>query len=390
MEESRANGAEVYREIVDASPSAVIITDREGRVVLVNATAETMYGYSAVELLGARMDDLLLPQRLRERRRVWRDRYYNLPDDRPMLLNRVETVGLRKDGTEFPAEMNVTTVHVAGEPMLLAYIEDVTARKQLEQEAAAVSDDLVATVSHELRTPLTSVLGYTELLADVVAVRVTEADLKEELTHMLQVIERNAIRERGLVEDLLTMAFFDSGETRVALAPVDLNDIALQVVEDHLPGARSVEVTLSVADNRAVGAVLGDRFRLYQVFDNLVSNAVKFTDPGGAVHVSVHDGGKLASVEVADTGSGIAAGDMPRLFDRLYRAPSAIASHKQGAGLGLPIVKRIVDAHDGHISVRSTPGRGTLVQVDLPYAESAVDDTPGRPPHAVRNRSVQR
>ena len=378
MEESRAYGAEVYRAIVDASPSAVVITDREGRLVLVNETAEVMYGFSALELLGARMDDLLLPERLREHRRVWRERYYSLPEGRPMLLDRVETVGLRSDGTEFPAEMNVTPIQVAGESMLLAYIEDVTARRQLEKEAAAISDDLIATVSHELRTPLTSILGYTELLGDIVAARVTDADLNEELTRMLQVLERNATRERGLVEALLTMAFFDSEDTRVALGPVDLNKIARQVVEDHLPGARSTGVALSVTENGTVGAVLGDRFRLYQVFDNLVSNAVKFTDPGGQVHVSVHDGGKLASVEVADTGSGIAAGDMPRLFDRLYRSPSAIASQKQGAGLGLPIVKRIVDAHDGHISVRSTPGRGTLVQVDLPYAEpSAACDIPG-------------
>jgi two-component system phosphate regulon sensor histidine kinase PhoR len=378
VEESRAYGAEVYRAIVDASPSAVVITDREGRLVLVNAKAEAIYGYSAVELLGARMEDLLLPERLREHRRVWRERYYNLPEGRPMLLERVETVGLRRDGTEFPAEMNVTPIQVAGESMLLAHIEDVTARRQLEQEAAAVSDDLIATVSHELRTPLTSIIGYTELLADIVAARVTEADLNEELTRMLQIVERNATRERGMVEALLTMAFFDSEETRVALGPVDLNKVARQVVEDHLPGAGSTGVALSVTENGTVGAVLGDRFRLYQVFDNLVSNAVKFTDPGGQVHVSVHDGGKLASVEVADTGSGIAAGDMPRLFDRLYRSPSAIASQKQGAGLGLPIVKRIVDAHDGHISVRSTPGRGTLVQVDLPYAEpSAACDVPG-------------
>ena len=369
MEESRACGAEVYRVIVDASPSAVVVTDREGRVVMVNATAETMYGYSALELLGARMDDILLPERLRERRRVWRERYYNLPEDRPMLLSGVETVGLRRDGSEFPAEMNVTTVHIAGEPMLLAYIEDVTARRQLEQDAAAASDDLIATVSHELRTPLTSIVGYTELLADVIASRVTEGDLNEELTRMLQVVERNAARERDLVEDLLTMAFFDGKETRIALASVDLNKIVRQVVEDHVPGARSAGVKLSVAENEAVGAVLGDRSRLYEVFDNLVNNAVKFTDPGGQVHLSVHDAGTLASVEVADTGCGIDAGDMPRLFDRLYRAPSAIASHKQGVGLGLPIVKRIVDAHDGHISVRSTPGRGTLVQVDLPYAE---------------------
>ena len=378
MEESRGCGAEVYRAVVDASPSAVVITDREGRLVLVNETAEAMYGYSALELLGARMDDLLLPERLREHRRVWRERYDSLPEGRPMLLDRVETVGLRSDGTEFPAEMNVTPIRVAGESMLLAYIEDVTARRQLEKEAAAVSDDLIATVSHELRTPLTSIVGYTELLGDIVAARVTDADLNEELTGMLQVLQRNVTRERSLVEALLTMAFFDSEDTRLALGPVDLNKIARQVVEDHLPGARNAGVALSVTENGTVGAVLGDRFRLYQVLDNLVSNAVKFTDPGGQVHLSVHDGGKLASVEVADTGSGIAAGDMPRLFDRLYRSPSAIASQKQGAGLGLPIAKRIVDAHDGHISVRSTPGHGTLVQVDLPYAEpSPAGDIPG-------------
>jgi two-component system, OmpR family, phosphate regulon sensor histidine kinase PhoR len=378
VEESRACGANVYRDIVDASPTAVVITDREGRLVLVNAKAEAMYGYAAAALLGARMDDLLLPQRLRERRRVWRERYYSLPEGRPMLLERVETVGLRRDGSEFPAEMNVTPIQVAGESMLLAHIEDVTARRQLEQEAAAVSDDLIATVSHELRTPLTSIIGYTELLADIVAARVTASDLNEELTRMLQIVERNAIRERGMVEALLTMAFLDSeGEdTRVALGPVDLNKLACQVVEDHLPGARSRGVALSVTENDTVGAVAGDRFRLYQVLDNLVSNAVKFTDPGGQVHVSVHDGGKLASVEVTDTGSGIAPADMPRLFDRLYRSPSAIASQKQGAGLGLPIVKRIVDAHDGHISVRSTPAHGTLVQVDLPYAEPSSPSLP--------------
>ena len=150
------------------------------------------------------------------------------------------------------AEMNVTTVHLAGEPMLLAYIEDVTARRQLEQDAAAASDDLIATVSHELRTPLTSIVGYTELLADVIASRVTEGDLNEELTRMLQVVERNAARERDLVEDLLTMAFFDGKETRIALASVDLNKIVRQVVEDPVPRARSAGVKLSVAENEAV------------------------------------------------------------------------------------------------------------------------------------------
>ena len=130
----------------------------------------------------------------------------------------VETVGLRSDGTEFPAEMNVTPIQVAGESMLLAHIEDVTVRRQFEQEAAAVSDDLIATVSHELRTPLTSILA-TRNSSPTSSPRAYDADFDQELTRMLQVVERNANRERGLVEDLLTMAFFDSEETRSRSGP---------------------------------------------------------------------------------------------------------------------------------------------------------------------------
>jgi signal transduction histidine kinase len=150
-------------------------------------------------------------------------------------------------------------------------------------------------------------------------------------------------------------------------------------VEDHLPAAHDVGVTLVLTEDPAVGRVLGDHLRLNEVFTNLVTNAVKFTDAGGRVRASVHDAGRLASVEVADTGCGIRPEDLPRLFDRLYRSPSAVAAQKQGAGLGLAIVKRIVDAHDGHVSVRSTPGHGTLVQVDLPYADPADPAAPVAP-----------
>ena len=369
MEESRPHAPEVYRAIVDACPSAVLLTDVAGRIVLVNDTAATTFGYESEQLVGLNIDETLLPARLRERRRVWRERYHALPEGRPMLLDRVETVGLRRDGGEFPAEMHVRTIQVGDEPMVLAHIEDVTSRRQLEQEASAVSDDLVASVSHELRTPLTSIIGYAELLADEVLERVGDTDLRVELLRMLQIVERNAARERSLVEDLLSMAFVDSDEFRVAFAPVDVNAVVRQVVEDHLPASRAAGVALSVAEDAAVGPVSGDRLRLHAVVDNLVSNAVKFTDPGGRVDVSVHDGGRLASIEVSDTGRGIAPGEMPRLFDRLYRSPSAIADQLPGAGLGLPIVKQIVAAHDGHISVQSVLGRGTLVQVDLPYAE---------------------
>ena len=370
MEESGDLGVEVYRAIVDACPSAVLLTDPDSRIVLLNETAARMFGYAADELVGVLLDDTLLPLRLRARRRVWRERYRELPPDRPMLLERVESLGLRRSGEEFPTEMHVSTVHVDGEPMVLAYVEDVTVRRQLAAEARAVSDDLVASVSHELRTPLTSIIGYAELLADEVGTRVDDPELRDKLVRMLTIVQRNAARERSLVEDLLTTASAAGTTTPVAASPVDLDALVRRVVEDHLPAAGAVGVDLVVSGDDRVRPVPGDPFRLHAVVDNLVGNAVKFTDAGGRVAVSLHHGGRLASIEVADTGSGIAPSELPRIFDRLYRSPRAVTEQKPGAGLGLPIVKQVVDAHDGHISIRSEPGRGTLVQVDLPYAET--------------------
>ena len=147
--------------------------------------------------------------------------------------------------------------------------------------------------------------------------------------------------------------------------------MAHDVVEDQQLRAQETGVALTLDGNGSVAPVLGDRYRLSEVLDNLVSNALKFTPVGGSVQVRVGNGGPTAQLEVRDTGTGIAADEMPHLFDRLYRSPSAVAEQKQGAGLGLPIVKQIVDAHDGRVSVFSELGAGTVVRVELPYASTA-------------------
>jgi protein-histidine pros-kinase len=191
---------------------------------------------------------------------------------------------------------------------------------------------------------------------------------------LIEVIERNAERELRLVEDLLTLASIGASTLTVRPAPVDLAAIAETVVAAHRKRAVEVGVELGCTARGEV-RVLGDAHRLQQVACNLVSNAVKFTPEGGQVTVALGVDGDHGVLVVEDQGVGVAAEELPLLFEGLYRGTHAVAAHLPGAGLGLPIVKGIVDAHGGQIDVESQHGRGTRVVVRL-----ALADPTGQPP----------
>src|SRR5687767_5404405 len=188
MLEARAEDAELFRRIVEAAPDAMVLADRDGRILLTNASTEAHFGYRADELVGQHVE-LLMPERFRAHHRLWRERYVNAPTLRPMQVRREELFGLRRDGSESPAEITLAPIRTARGQVILADIQDATERKRLEQNAARLRDELIATVSHELRTPLTSIMGYTELLADL-----GDEDISARARPMLEVIERNAAR----------------------------------------------------------------------------------------------------------------------------------------------------------------------------------------------------
>ena len=240
-------------------------------------------------------------------------------------------------------------------------------RRRAEEEVERAKDEFFGLVSHELRTPLTSIIGYGELLAESEANRLTEQGRKH-----LSVIRRNAQREMRLVGDLLLLVRIQEGSFRMEMEDVDLRRIVEQAVEAARPAAdkRSIEL-----DTRADSSpeCSGDPQRLGQVVDNLLSNAIKFTPKGGRVAVSLRSNGGTAAIEVKDSGMGIPVEEQQHLFDRLYRAPSATASAIPGVGLGLTIVKAIVDAHRGKILVESEPGAGATFRVELPI-QTAHDD----------------
>jgi signal transduction histidine kinase len=221
----------------------------------------------------------------------------------------------------------------------------------------ALKDDFVASVSHELRTPLTSIRGYLELVLD--------DDLTDDQRRYLSVVDRNADRLLRVVDELLFAARVDAGGITLDCHATDLDRVVREAVEAARPAAAEHEIELELGAGE-VGALSGDRARLAQVFDNLISNALKFTPAGGRVEVRSFLESGIAVVEVADTGVGISEEDQQRLFQRFFRAEGAILNAIDGTGLGLAIAKAIVDAHGGGLSVQSRAGFGTTFRVELP------------------------
>ncbi len=231
--------------------------------------------------------------------------------------------------------------------------------------ALEVKAEFVATVSHELRTPLTSIAGYVSILLE------DDDVLPAQVAAQLRVVERNTVRLTALVEALLQEAHHEDGLLRLSRTEVDLATIARASVATARPeaDARGLELTHEV-----VGPVLlvADGERIGQVIDNLVSNAVKYTPPGGRVRVGVRTDGAWAEVRVADTGIGLSETERGRLFTRFYRTRAATESAIQGVGLGLSLAKTIVESHGGRIDVASEVGRGSEFVVRLPVLSRGV------------------
>ncbi len=230
------------------------------------------------------------------------------------------------------------------------------------RESDRVKDEFVATVSHELRTPLTSIRGYLELMLD------EEAGLSSQGRDFLAVIDRNSKRLLGLVTDLLFLAQADGGQFELKIEPFDPHQLVEEALASAQPLASAQQITL-VSRVGHVPEVAGDRARLAQMLDNLISNALKFTLPGGRVEVRLQSEADGSIVlEVADTGMGIPKAELDMLFKRFFRSTTATKNLIAGTGLGLSIVKLTAEAHGGTLSVESVEGKGTTFRVVLPLA----------------------
>jgi signal transduction histidine kinase len=235
-------------------------------------------------------------------------------------------------------------------------------------------DDFIGTVSHELRTPLTSMSGYVELLLE------EDADpLTGQQRDFLATVQRGSLRLERLINDLLLMAQVHAGRLDIQKNSTDLVEIVRQTVESAQAHAGRKALQLSLTAPSDPIFIEGDDVRLSQALDNVISNAIKFTPENGRVDVMLTQRDGRVSVTVADTGMGMTAGDIDRLFERFFRADSARAKGIQGTGLGMSIVKAIVEAHDGTITVTSQPNVGTSFGISLPLAAPFERQASSRP-----------
>jgi signal transduction histidine kinase len=230
------------------------------------------------------------------------------------------------------------------------------------RETDRLKDEFVALISHDLRTPLTSIMGYLELTMD-------DETLGAEPRSYLEVVQRNSERLLRLVNDLLFVARLEAGELDLHATELDLGGCVRQAVEEARPraAAKGIELGCQV---QSVPELYADRGRMFQLLDNLITNAIKFTPEGGRVEVRLLQRDSRLRLEVSDTGIGIAREELGRLFERFFRASTATERHIPGTGLGLYIAGAIVAAHGGEIDVESAPGEGTRFCVELPLVEA--------------------
>ena len=260
---------------------------------------------------------------------------------------------------------------------IVVIVHDVTELARAKEAAEGsnrLKDEFLATLSHELRTPLNAVLGYTQMLRG----GVIEAD---RVPAVLETIERNARLQRQLVEDVLDVSRIITGKLRLDVQPVDVARVVGDAIDTVTPAANAKGVRLQTMLDRSGVEVAGDAQRLQQVIWNLLSNAVKFTPRGGRVQVALQRVNSQVELTVSDTGEGVAAEMLPRLFDRFWQADSALSRSHGGLGLGLAISRHLVEAHGGTIHASSPgKGQGTTVRIELPrmIVDAAAVLTPAR------------
>jgi signal transduction histidine kinase len=249
---------------------------------------------------------------------------------------------------------------VKSEAEMRRQIASAVEARMVAEDTLRIKDEFLATLSHEIRTPLNAVIGWTKILL----ARPSDA---QTLQRALSVIDRNATAQARLIEDMLDMARIVSGKLRLELGPVDLVAATIAAIDVVAPAAAAKSITIRTALSRAPRPIVADADRVQQIVWNVLSNAVKFTPAGGSIEVFLPEAPAPIQLTVKDTGEGIAAEFLPHVFERFRQANSSSSRTEGGLGLGLALVRQLVEMHGGEIRVESGGrGAGTAFTITFP------------------------
>ncbi|MGB6300082.1 MAG: response regulator [Rivularia sp. (in: cyanobacteria)] len=334
------------RMLITKNPDGIVVIDKQGIVRFINPAALKLFNRQEEELLGE---------------------MFGFPvagEDKSEVDISTGT------GKELIAQMRVVKVDWQGKPANLVTLRDITARKRAELEkiellakakaANRVKDEFLAVLSHELRTPLNPILGWTQLLR-------SNRIPPQKIDQALETIERNASLQAEMIKDLLDVSRILRGKLQLNPVKVDLINIVEAAIETVRLAAHAKSVEIITNFPSETVCVEGDANRLQQIFWNLLSNAVKFTPSEGRVNIDLELENSQAKIQVADTGKGINSDFLPYVFDYFRQENSSSTRNTGGLGLGLAIVRHLVELHGGNIQVESAGiGKGTIFTVELP------------------------
>jgi PAS domain S-box-containing protein len=359
--------------IIDSSDDAIVSKTLDGVITSWNRSAERIFGYTAAEAVGQHITLIIPEERHAEEREVLARLV------KGQRVDHFETIRRAKDGRRVEISLTVSPVRNAAGRIVGAskVARDISERRHLERERQVLlererqarsdaetlnrsKDQFLATLSHELRTPLTAIYGWARILD---AGRLDEAATRRATGAIL----RNAAAQVQLIEDVFDVSRVITGNMRLDVRPLHVAAVMEAALDTVRPTAAAKGVHLERIFDPRVGALMGDPARLQQVAWNLLMNAVKFTPRDGRVELHLRLAGDLVEIVVSDTGEGIAPEHMPRIFQRFAQADSSSTRRHAGLGIGLALVRHLVELHGGTVSAASAGlGRGATFTVTLP------------------------
>ncbi|HEX7313989.1 MAG TPA: ATP-binding protein [Pyrinomonadaceae bacterium] len=371
----------ILEAILEGTPDAIFAKDLDGRYLLVNSTCAKFIGKPKEQIIGSTDLELYPPETAR--RFIEADKLVIESGETQVFEGLATGAGGTQDFRVTKGVVRDRAGRVVG---LFGISHDMTEHRRAEEErverareqaaraeaeeANRMKDLFLATLSHELRTPLTSILGW--------AIMIDDGGLEEQVAREgIGTIRRNAEQQRHIIDDILDASRIIAGKLHIETRPVELSRVVRAAVDVVRPAAEAKGVRLGCDLKPHTGGVLADPHRLQQVFWNLLSNAVKFTPAGGEVWVEVEQLLRHARITVRDTGRGIGPDFLPYVFDRFRQADSSPSRAQGGLGLGLSIVKYLVEMHGGSVGAYSAGlGQGAAFTVELPLASVAEPDSP--------------
>jgi PAS domain S-box-containing protein len=377
--------AALLAAIVSSSDDAIVSKTLDGIITSWNPAAERMFGWPAAEAIGEPITIIIPEDRLDEEATVLACLR------RGETIDHYESVRRRKDGVLIPVSLTVSPIRDPRGAVIGAskIARDITERKRVEDDraralareqaarteaerASQVKDEFLATLSHELRTPLTAIMGWVRMLR--------QGTLDEGAAdRALEIVDRNTQALTRLVEDILDISSITMGRFRLESVPVDLAAVVRAAIDSVRHAATAKHIRLDISVEATIRPVLGDAGRLQQVVWNLVANAVKFTPDKGHIEVTLASVGSYAELRVRDNGQGITPEFAPRLFERFTQYDATPTRQHGGLGMGLAIVRHLVELHGGTVGAESPgPGRGATFIVRLPQVLADAGSPGGR------------